>query len=70
MTDNSFSATIHCDCGHKFDVPLAGQYPEDVVILCPACGSERNFDAEEIALIREAEAIAIRKAREAFKGFQ
>jgi hypothetical protein len=70
MTDNSFSATIHCDCGHKFDVPLAGQYPEHVVIRCPACGSERNLDAEEIALIREAEAVAIRKALDVFKRFQ
>ncbi|MFZ5667156.1 MAG: hypothetical protein ACOY7L_18225 [Pseudomonadota bacterium] len=70
MADDSFTATIDCDCGNKFDVPLAGEYPENIVIRCPACAAERKLYPEEIALIREAEAVAIRKARDAFKRFR
>ncbi len=39
--------TVHCVCGHDFEVLLAGQEMH-LVHTCPSCGAVHTFDAEKV----------------------
>jgi len=63
------SITLVCDCGHKFDVSVAGQELEDLRFTCPGCGRLDRLTDQQIEQLVRLHARAQNIAKSAFKGF-
>lgn len=48
---DSVRVGVACDCGHEFDVSIAGKDLEAMDFTCPACGTIDRFQPDQIAEI-------------------
>lgn len=57
---------VSADCGHEFEIPLAGLTPE-TDLVCPVCGVIDHFTDDQLVRIRDqakvARAAALKEAR-------
>ena len=42
---------VRCDCGEKFNVPIAGVELETLEFTCPGCGSTGRLTEDQIASV-------------------
>lgn len=63
MAETDVRVPVACDCGAKFEVPIAGKELEGLTFTCPGCGADDSFTEEQRASIvsqYEAAAVAAR----------
>lgn len=61
---NGVRLNLTCDCGHKFEVPIAGKDLETLEIDCPACGDTSRLNADQIAAIVAAHENAVEQVQD------
>jgi len=69
MAENDVRLSLTCDCGHKFEIPIAGKDLEALEITCPGCGEVSTLSPDQVGAIVEAHGrsrhMAIEQARKA-----
>ena len=48
MAKEDVRVPVTCDCGHRFEVPIAGVELEGFEFSCPSCGMVHQFTDEQI----------------------
>lgn len=67
---SSVRVPVTCDCGHKFEVSIAGKDLQTLEFTCDSCGTVDRFTPDQISTIvaqyEAAKAELLRDAREQF----
>ena len=64
---NSIKVPVTCDCGAKFEVPVAGLDLEKLTISCPDCGSQNKLTKAQIAQLVADHTAVVAALKKAFR---